>query len=302
MVHARGAGLHGADQQEVRKGTGGVAVGTPQERPLRRRCWCHHSRSSNLALQLSCGVLGHGSRGSDVDVIEAGRGPGADHLHARTFIVRTGRDPPAHRPAGRPPADQPVAHRRRRDRSARSTTSGPTPTCPCASTPRAPRCAAGRWTRAWSSRAVPPSSWWPRWSPAPPSASRSGPPEVFDGLQRGLRVAIDFHGVVLRITEVGDGRARADGRAGRCARLQQGRGASIPRCRSCRCPRRTSRPSSIGRRLGISHYALSFASSAEAVAPDPGADPGARPHHRQDREHRAACSTWTRSSRPATPS
>jgi pyruvate kinase len=90
------------------------------------------------------------------------------------------------------------------------------------------------------------------------------PPEVFEGLSEGSQVAIDFHGVVLRITEVGDGRARAEVERG--GALGSNKGAVVdPAVPLLPLSEKDLAALSIGRRLGISHYALSFAASAEAV-------------------------------------
>ena len=70
--------------------------------------------------------------------------------------------------------------------------------------------------------------------------------------------------MVLRITEVGDGRARAEVERG--GALGSNKGAVVdPAVPLLPLSEKDLAALSIGRRLGISHYALSFASSAEAV-------------------------------------
>jgi pyruvate kinase len=90
------------------------------------------------------------------------------------------------------------------------------------------------------------------------------PPEVFQGLREGSRVAIDFHGVVLRVTETGEGWARAVVERG--GALGSNKGAVVtPAVPLPSLSEKDRFALAIGRRLGIAHYALSFASSGDAV-------------------------------------
>jgi len=90
------------------------------------------------------------------------------------------------------------------------------------------------------------------------------PREVFNGLHEGSHVAIDFHGVVLRVTGTGDGWATAVVERG--GALGSNKGAVVdPAVDLPPLSDKDVVALSIGRRLGIGHYALSFATSGEAV-------------------------------------
>ncbi|MGH9022076.1 MAG: pyruvate kinase [Acidimicrobiia bacterium] len=90
------------------------------------------------------------------------------------------------------------------------------------------------------------------------------PGSVFTGMQAGDLVHVDFDGAILQVTELGTGQARAVVLAG--GRVKSNRAVNIdpaPRL----APITDSDVAAIetGNRLGIRHYALSFASCASDV-------------------------------------
>jgi len=90
------------------------------------------------------------------------------------------------------------------------------------------------------------------------------PEETFRGLRVGARVAIDFHGAALRIVETQTGSARAVVEHGGAVGSNKGVVVDPP----VLLPALTEKDVaaiSIGRRVGIGHYALSFAASGEGV-------------------------------------
>jgi pyruvate kinase len=91
------------------------------------------------------------------------------------------------------------------------------------------------------------------------------PRAVFDVLTVGSVVRIDFDGAVLRIVNVGEGRARALVTGGGQVRSNKGSTVEPP----VPLPALSAKDRAavaIGAELGLKHYALSFASCAEDVA------------------------------------
>jgi pyruvate kinase len=91
------------------------------------------------------------------------------------------------------------------------------------------------------------------------------PRAVFEVLTVGSVVRIDFDGAVLRIIDVGDGRARAlvtDG-----GQVRSNKGSTVePQVSLPALSDKDRAAVAIGAELGLKHYALSFASCAEDVA------------------------------------
>jgi pyruvate kinase len=91
------------------------------------------------------------------------------------------------------------------------------------------------------------------------------PRAVFDVLKPGSVVGIDFDGVLLQITQVGDGRATA--MVVRGGRVRSNKGATVePSIALPALSEKDVAAVEIGAELGLVHYALSFASRAEDVA------------------------------------
>jgi len=90
------------------------------------------------------------------------------------------------------------------------------------------------------------------------------PPSVFDELQIGSLVGIDFHGALLRVTDVDGGRAQ--GLVVSSGRVGSNKAVTIePRPALPALSEKDLAAIEIGARHGITHYALSFASNAEDV-------------------------------------
>ena len=91
------------------------------------------------------------------------------------------------------------------------------------------------------------------------------PRAVFNVLRVGSVVAIDFDGALFRITEVGEGRARAVVVNG--GRVRSNKGSTVePRVTLPALSDKDRAAVEIGAKLGLDQYALSFASCAEDVA------------------------------------
>jgi pyruvate kinase len=91
------------------------------------------------------------------------------------------------------------------------------------------------------------------------------PRAVFGVLKAGSVVGIDFDGVLLQITQVGDGRATAT--VVRGGRVRSNKGATVePAVALPALSEKDVAAVEIGAELGLVHYALSFATSAEDVA------------------------------------
>jgi pyruvate kinase len=90
------------------------------------------------------------------------------------------------------------------------------------------------------------------------------PASAVRALPVGARVAVDFHGAVLRVLETGRDRARAvverGGRVGSNKAVVVSPAPPLPALTD-----KDIAAISVGRRMGIQHYALSFASSEEDV-------------------------------------
>ena len=90
------------------------------------------------------------------------------------------------------------------------------------------------------------------------------PSSAFDDLAVGNRVSVDFDGALLRVAEVGEGRAEAEVVNG--GRVSSNRAVDIdPPPVLPPLTVKDREAIEIGARLGITHYALSFASSSENV-------------------------------------
>jgi pyruvate kinase len=90
------------------------------------------------------------------------------------------------------------------------------------------------------------------------------PSSAFEKLSTGNRVSVDFDGALLRVTQAGEGRAEAEVVNG--GRVSSNRAVDIdppPVLPPLTVKDRAA--IEIGARLGITHYALSFASSSENV-------------------------------------
>ena len=90
------------------------------------------------------------------------------------------------------------------------------------------------------------------------------PRSVFDVLQADSLVGIDFDGALLRVAEVGAGKARAV--VIRAGKVRSNKAVTVePRPALPALSEKDLAAIDIGARLGITHYALSFATSSEDV-------------------------------------
>jgi pyruvate kinase len=90
------------------------------------------------------------------------------------------------------------------------------------------------------------------------------PRSTFEALRPGSHVSIDFHGVVLRVVETGHGTARAVVERG--GRVGSNKAVNIdPAPVLAALTPKDVAAIAIGRRMGIEHYALSFAASGRGV-------------------------------------
>jgi pyruvate kinase len=91
------------------------------------------------------------------------------------------------------------------------------------------------------------------------------PASVFDGLERGARVSIDFDGAVLMVTSVGYGSASAV--VSNPGRVRSNKAVAIDPSPVLPALSDTDLSAvELGRRHGIVHYALSFAATGEDVS------------------------------------
>jgi pyruvate kinase len=90
------------------------------------------------------------------------------------------------------------------------------------------------------------------------------PGSAFDALRPGSHLSMDFYGVTLRVTETGSARARAV--VDRGGRVGSNKAVTVdPAPRLPALTEKDIAAIAIGRRMGIKHYALSFAASGEGV-------------------------------------
>jgi len=90
------------------------------------------------------------------------------------------------------------------------------------------------------------------------------PRSAFHALRSGSNISIDFHGALLRVVETGDTSARAV--VDRRGRIGSNKAVTIsPPFRLPALTEKDVAALAIGRRMGIDHYALSFAASSRGV-------------------------------------
>ena len=259
----------------------------PQERPGRRRCWCHHFRSSNLALQISCGELGHRSLGEKGDD-DAHRSRATGQVQIICTLGPSSYEPEVIRRLTDRRVDLlriNLSHTDVDEIEARINhvrTYTDVPVCldtegaqvRCGPVERGPG-GQGRFHHRAGGRG----------GHRHRRAHHAAAPR---GLRRAAARARGSRSTSTAwccgSPRSGDGWARADGGAGRRARVEQGcggrsRGAAPAAVREG--PRGPlDRPTARHQPLRPLVRLL-----GRGRPPDPGADPGPRPHHRQDREH-----------------